>query len=559
MGAIVAGMLLVLSVGFVWELEQQKQQARNELKEKAKVIAQQLLAVRAVIAASQDRINYDSQGNFEFKHLNPAAVIQRVARIFNEVTRYQIKQTRMVPRIPENEPDAWERQQMVQFSENPLLVEVWGEEIIDGVRVFRYMIPLYMQPSCVQCHGEPKGELDIAGFPKEGYKVGELAGAISINVPMDNFDSNVRANIQYRLLIIGILVLIIVTSIYMLMRRLVTDPLNNLTQTAIRFGGGDLSARSTPSNMFGEMQVLAREFNSMASRLQELYSALEDMVEQRTRQLSLAYEELKIKQMALHKANDELSKANKYKSQFFANMSHELRTPLTAILAFAELLLNQVPGKLNHEQREYLTDIYESGHQLMAQINDILDFAKVEAGRMSLRLHWFRMEEVVESIHRMFKPITARRKLDFIIEVACDLPAIRGDQDRIRQVLINLVGNAVKFTPEGGMIAVRVGFASNRQEVLIEVADTGIGIRPEDQEIIFEEFIQADGSSAREYPGTGLGLALAKHLVEMHGGRIWVESTIGNGSTFFVALPLTGPENLKGEVEGNGEQNPCSG
>ncbi|KKM09605.1 hypothetical protein SY88_18225 [Clostridiales bacterium PH28_bin88] len=541
MRVIITGLIIVLVLGFLWELQEQRKQALLELREKSAVIAEELLATRAFIAASQDRINTDSKGNFEFKHMNPARVVQEISRIFNEVTRYRIKQTRLNPRIPENSPDEYERRQLERFAGDPTLNEVWGEDRINGERVFRYMIPLYMKRDCLQCHGEPKGELDIAGHRKEGYQLGELAGAISIIAPMDAFEASVQANILNRAVLVTTLVVLAAVSIYLLMHRLVTRPLAQLGAMATRFGEGHLSFSTGDISAHGEIRHLADQFYTMAGKLKDLYNNLEDKVAERTELLSKAYRQLQTQQEELRRANQELSEANKYKSQFLANMSHELRTPLTSVLAFAEMLLNRVAGEITPEQEEYLRDIHESGTHLLQLINGILDFSKVEAGKMEMRWEEFQLLEVVETVSRMVRPIAAKKDLAFEVEVPSNLPAIRGDREKIKQVIGNLLSNAIKFTPPGGRVTLKADTIDEPAlAVKVAVADTGIGIKPEDRENIFQEFRQVDQSASREYPGTGLGLALARQLVEMHGGNIWVESEPGKGSCFTFVLPVDG-------------------
>lgn len=301
MRVIITCLILVLVLGFLWELQEQRKRALLELREKSAVIAQELLATRAFIAASQDRINKDSKGNFEFKHMNPARVVREISHIFNEVTKYRIKQTRLNARIAENSPDDYERRQLERFAGDSTLNEVWGVDRVNGERVFRYMIPLYMKEDCLQCHGEPKGERDIAGYRKEGYRLGELAGAISIIAPMDGFEANVRANILNRAVLVTMLVVLAAISIYFLMYRLVTRPLAQLGAMASRFGEGDLSFTPGDIIAYGEIRHLADQFSTMARKLKDLYNNLEDKVAERTELLSEAYQQLQTQQEELRR------------------------------------------------------------------------------------------------------------------------------------------------------------------------------------------------------------------------------------------------------------------
>ncbi len=231
----------------------------------------------------------------------------------------------------------------------------------------------------------------------------------------------------------------------------------------------------------------------------------------------------------------QLEAASRHKSEFLANMSHELRTPLNAITGFSEVLLERMFGEINPKQTEYLQDILSSGRHLLSLINDILDLSKIEAGRMELTLAQFHLPLALENAITLVKERAARHGIALDIDIDPGLGEFVGDERKIKQVLLNLLSNAVKFTPEGGRIGVKAGLTDGAVE--IAVSDTGIGIAPKDQEAIFEEFRQVGSDEARKVEGTGLGLTLTKKFVEMHGGRIWVESDVGKGSTFRFTLP----------------------
>ncbi|HXX11200.1 MAG TPA: GAF domain-containing protein, partial [Burkholderiales bacterium] len=231
----------------------------------------------------------------------------------------------------------------------------------------------------------------------------------------------------------------------------------------------------------------------------------------------------------------ELEEASRHKSQFLANMSHELRTPLNAILGYTELIVDRIYGEVPEKINEVLDRVQKSGRHLLGLINDVLDLSKIEAGQLTLGLTDYSFADIVHSVASAVESLAAEKRLQLTVDVAPDLPLGHGDERRITQVLLNLVGNAIKFT-EKGEVAIRV--ANSGGEFQASVCDTGPGIAEADRQKIFEEFQQVDSSPTRTKGGTGLGLAIAKRIVELHGGRIWVESTVGKGSTFFFSVPV---------------------
>jgi len=244
----------------------------------------------------------------------------------------------------------------------------------------------------------------------------------------------------------------------------------------------------------------------------------------------------------VNRMNDELSElylrietANRHKSEFLAHMSHELRTPLNAIIGFSQMLEEQLFGELNEKQMEYAHDINSSGNHLLSLINDILDLSKVDSGRMELDISEFLIPLAIENALTLIKERAARHGIAVNLEVSEQLNTFTGDERKFKQILLNLLSNAVKFTPDGGSISVNAKLDNGNVEV--SVCDTGVGISPDDQVRVFEEFRQARDNSTNASEGTGLGLTLTKKFVELHGGRIWVISALGEGSTFTFVLP----------------------
>jgi signal transduction histidine kinase len=238
----------------------------------------------------------------------------------------------------------------------------------------------------------------------------------------------------------------------------------------------------------------------------------------------------------LNALNLKLEQASKAKSEFLANMSHELRTPLNAILGFTEMLSDGLYGSVAHEFKEPLADIQTNGTHLLRLINDVLDLSKIEAGRMELALSEYSADEVVSTVRSSLRSLAEEKGLDFKASVDQGLPEVMyGDAKRITQCLLNLAANALKFTKQGGVSIVA---ARDRDFVRYSVSDTGIGIPHDQVDAVFTEFKQVDATITREFGGTGLGLSITKKFVEMHGGRIWVESRLNEGSTFHFTIPL---------------------
>jgi len=232
----------------------------------------------------------------------------------------------------------------------------------------------------------------------------------------------------------------------------------------------------------------------------------------------------------------QIEAANRHKSEFLANMSHELRTPLNAIIGFSEVLLDSALTVTDDEREQFMTDVLASGKHLLNLINEILDLAKVESGKMELQFEPALLQDVFESVQHTMRALATKKTIELKVESDESLEQFSMDGARVKQVLLNLVGNAIKFTPPSGQVWVRAQRESG--SVRVEVGDTGLGIPATEQERIFQEFQQVESSAKGKPEGTGLGLALAKKFVEMHGGKIWVESEVGQGSRFFFTLPL---------------------
>jgi signal transduction histidine kinase/DNA-binding response OmpR family regulator len=302
----------------------------------------------------------------------------------------------------------------------------------------------------------------------------------------------------------------------------ITRPVDELTGAAARIARGGFANPVTVRERFAakELRALAQAFNEMARQLSGAYQTLEEKVSQRTSELQAA--------------NKELARANNLKSEFLANVSHELRTPLSAIIGFSQILLDGIDGPINDEQKQDIEQVNKSGQSLLALINEILDLSKIEAGKMELSLERLELPTLVANLLEGISPLAEVKGLRIDTRFGPGLPAVEADPERLKQILINLLSNAVKFTDHG---RVEVSAQPSGRMVQVAVRDTGIGISAEAQKVIFDEFVQGDGSSTRRHGGTGLGLSIVRKLVEMHGGAITVASQPGKGSTFTFTIP----------------------
>lgn len=512
--------IAVLTFTLIWGFQYQQELAHQDLLIKADLITKEMEASRSFAAKSEGSVH----------GLDPSEVPKALDELFAGMANSQVKQTRLVVRNDENEPDEFERQALLQFSADPELPRVYATTTgPDGNPVFRYMTPIRTTQSCLTCHGEPAGTMDKTGHLREGMKLGDLAGAMSVILPMEEVLQSARTESLRQAAGVVVVGLAILGLIWFILWRQVSVPLRQLAGVAAAVGSGRMEVNPeelAPLKESQETALVADAFVDMSRRLKQLYSGLEQKVAERTAQLAAANQDLE-------EANQSLAQANRMQSEFLTMISHEFRTPLTSIMTFTELLLEGAAGENNQEQQEYLTDVLESSQRLLNMVNDLLDLSRLEAGKIKLFRELVAVRDLVRDAERTLRPLLEKKGLTLQTELSADLPLVEVDPLRITQVILNLLGNAIKFTPEGGRV--RVTARPDGDDLEVSVSDTGVGIAPEDQERIFEAFRQA-GASRPE--GSGLGLALARSLVEMHGGRIWLESRVGKGTTFRFTLPV---------------------
>jgi signal transduction histidine kinase len=326
---------------------------------------------------------------------------------------------------------------------------------------------------------------------------------------------------------------------YLITTRLILQPVRVLQETAEKVAEGDLNIRSDISTG-DEFQQLSETFNTMLTNLKNSAD-----------QLRAVNKSLDLKLGQLAESNVALYESNRMKNEFLANVSHELRTPLNSILGFADLLKDTATVSADAKSTRYIQNIVNSGRHLLELINDLLDLAKIEAGRMDVRPAAISLGDLFEGLISVLKPLSETKQLSIVPTISTDVPIIETDASKLQQVLYNFLSNAIKFSPPGG----RIDLAAERVEdgVRIAVTDRGPGIPPDKQSVIFEKFRQLDASVTRQHSGTGLGLAISKELTTLLGGAIGVNSLPGAGSTFWVMLPIAISPTPGGEAEQRGK------
>ncbi len=398
---------------------------------------------------------------------------------------------------------------------------------IDGKPEYQYYTPLRLTNiQCVLCHESQN--LNFTGIGTE-MEIGDLVSIAKVGLPDDETQNALSRNNAVLLGTAIITVFLAMLVSYAIVRYVIVKPLAHLRDVSDRISHGDIALRAE-LHTGDEFEQLATAFNRM---LRQLATHQEE--------LTHVNDNLNVKVDELAQANMRLYEMNRLKSDFMATMSHELRTPLNAIIGFSDVL--ESIDSLDDKQKRYVKNIQTSGRVLLEIINDILDLAKIESGKMEVRLSDFRIEAVITAQCDMARPLTERKNIDLECNIQPELPEMFQDQAKVQQILNNLLSNAIKFTPEGGRIT--LGAVRGGNMLVLEVADTGVGIAEEDQVMIFDKFRQGktvltgDDAMTREYSGTGLGLSIVKELCKLLGGEVSLESELGKGSTFTIRLPWT--------------------
>lgn len=556
-------MVALMAVDILWNLSLQNAQAENEAREKAEVLASEMRAAWDFVDMNQDVINRAEDGTFRTKHLVCVVAAKSISMLFTTETDYSIRFTNDTPRQAANAPDEFEQEALAAFNADPERKAFWRVvDAGDGTRVFRYTEPLYVTESCLECHGDPVGELDQYGHPKEGMQVGQVGGAMSITEPMDIYAAGIQDSMMQQAIMVLFMMVAAFIGLYFVTSRLVLRPIDELRSAAGAVGKGDfnytLTVPDPGERPRDELAELTGEFDRMARDLEALYADLEGQVRSKTDDLMVLNDMLNYQKRELKVALDRLGDEVAYKNEFFAIVSHELRTPLTSILAYARIL--NADDSLAPKTREAVGEIESNATLLLNMVNNILVISKHAAKKDELLPEPVDFVDLAQFVRKALVPIAEGKDVRLSCSVAPDVPLSMADWEKLRRILENLVNNAIKYTHRGGFVRLTIGFESGEEAnhghgnhpgthvpddedaapagwIVMRVADDGMGIAPEELDQIFELYKQAGQSANRRYRGTGLGLAVVRDLTELHGGTVAVESRVKEGSTFTVRIP----------------------
>ncbi len=453
--------VVVFAAYYAWMSHTSESQNERRALAEARTLSAEMDASWDYINSMQDRINY-TNGVYDFKGVYCSVAGKSIAKRFTDSTDYSIRYVRENPRSGTDAPDDFELSALQSFGDGAQ--EYYAMTRMGGEMAFRYVAPLKVEANCLECHGEPAGEKDITGFIKEGMQMGDLAGAVSICLPMDAIENEASADLTSAIVFFCVLMVVLTAVLGWGLRRWVTHPI------------------------MSENVELRREAESQ--------------------------------------------------SNFLTIVTHELKTPLSAILAFSDLL--KKPNRPEAEKSEIASEIEGNAHELLSMVNNVLDTAKFEEGSLVLHVDDVDVRDVVGAVRSVARPLAERSGVHFSASVARTVPVVKADREMLRRVCMNLVGNALQHTGEGGDVSLNVSYDGGVLAII--VSDTGAGIDPARLEAIFDRFSTGRDAARSSEGGTGLGLFIVKKYAEAAGGSVSVESELGVGSTFIVAIPAASAE-----------------
>ncbi len=517
---------VVMAVSFgiyvAWSQHVQREEMERIALAEARVLKSEMNAIWDYVNENQVRINYDANGKYNFKGVYCTIAGKNIAQRFMRQTDYNIRFVRDSPRSANDVPDSYENKALSAFY-NGAADEFYSVNEYEGQSALRYVVPLRIEGNCLECHGEPAGEKDVTGFLKEGYRTGDVGGAISIAIPLDAYAGDLGEAFMASIGFFAAIMLFVIATMTIALRRWVVRPLRFLEAAASRVGDG--MAPKLPESLVrsSEVESLVSEFCDMEHRLSTLQQGLEDQVRDRTAELACA--------------NEKLKEESAFKTNFAAIMNHELKTPISAILAIAEIWERKGMQDATDNER-LVREIRINCQSLLEMIENNVDAARVEMGFFDLVEEEVDLVDVIGDAVSVAAPLAEKKSIGLTSYIAPDVPVIRSDRNALGKILANLVSNALKYTDEGGSVFIGAAVSSDGRSVEIEVRDTGIGIAFEALDCVFERYVQSCSSSLRRRGGSGVGLSLVRELAGMLGGTVAVKSELGRGSSFSVKLPL---------------------
>ncbi|MEC4273613.1 DUF3365 domain-containing protein [Adlercreutzia sp. R25] len=482
-GALLFVLFAVIGVYSLWSTDDQRIASEEKVLGEARLLAEQMAAAWDYVDTAQNAINYNSDGRYDFKGVYCSVAGKSIARNFSQNTDCVVRYTRENPRTGPDAPDAFEAEALAHFEEGE--TEYYDVVSVDGESTFRYLRAIPVKYGCLTCHGEPAGELDETGFPREGYQLGDLAGAVSLAIPMKLYEEEAAAR--------------------------------------------------TAANV--------SLFVALAALIVACAVAVNTVLGRQSRQIEAMNKKLEQTNEHLAQVNDALVKESEYKSTFLATMSHELKTPLASTIALVDVWeRDRERGREGQSQESLMAEIRRNSANLLATINNTLDAASLEADRYRVDIVPLDILDAVNAVEQTVEPLAREKSVAFEALVDPSFPLVMTDSSIVHKVLMNLLSNAVKFTEPGGSVNLKITLEEDRSHMRIVVSDTGIGIPEDELSFVFERFRQADQSISRRYGGSGLGLALVKEMAELLGGSAGVESVVGEGSVFCVVIPCKAME-----------------
>lgn len=449
--------ILVLLAYLAWSSHALNVANERRALAEARVLSAEIGAAWDYVDAIQPQLNRGADGT---AGVYCAIAAKSIAKRFSDGSDYSIRYVRESPRNTEDAPDGFEQRALFAFEEGDG-VEYYGFEQQNGEPVFRYVALLEAEEGCLSCHGSPTGEKDITGYAKEGMSIGDVAGAVSIVMPMAAIIEDARTDLTSTVVFFCVLMGSVSLVLVLGLRAWVAAPI------------------------IGENAKLRRE------------------------------------------AEDQ--------SNFLTIITHELKTPLSSILAFTELWKERVPDD-SPESRALVDEVEQNGQVLLSMIDNILDTAKLEAGTLGLSKEEFEVYDLANHAKATMGPLATKKSVSFEVIVDPDTPLLIGDEEVLRRIVVNLVNNALRFTPPGGKVALELFYQDDA--LVIRVSDTGCGISADQIDTVFDRFVSSPRSEQTGEGGTGLGLSIVRNFTVMMGGNVTAESVEGEGSCFTVTLPL---------------------